>query len=88
MYTGGKMFDLNSFIPANSGWTLQSATGINDNGEIVGDGVNPQGYGEAFLLTPDSPEPGSLGVIAGFALLALYDRPRRHSRASSFESMQ
>ena len=28
--------DLNSLIPSDSGWTLKSATAINDRGEIVG----------------------------------------------------
>jgi uncharacterized membrane protein len=30
--------DLNSLIPADSGWTLEAATAINDRGEIVGQG--------------------------------------------------
>ena len=36
--------DLNSLLPPNSGWTLTSATGINDAGQIVGYGLNPAGY--------------------------------------------
>jgi hypothetical protein len=46
----------------NAGWTLQVATAINDSGEIVGHGVNPEGQEDAFLLTP-VPEPSSLGVV-------------------------
>lgn len=43
--------DLNSLIPANSGWLLQEATGINDSGQIVGYGIK-DGQIRAFLLTP------------------------------------
>lgn len=45
------MQDLNTLIPANSGWVLNSATGINIWGQIVGSGaLNGQPHG--FLLTP------------------------------------
>jgi probable HAF family extracellular repeat protein len=45
------MLDLNSLIPANSGWLLQFAFAINDKGQIVGGGTLNGQY-EAFLLTP------------------------------------
>jgi probable HAF family extracellular repeat protein len=53
VYSGGSMQDLNTmmFDPA-SGWDLQYATAINDNGQIVGYGINPDGYEHAFLLNP------------------------------------
>jgi probable HAF family extracellular repeat protein len=45
------MQDLNTLISANSGWVLNSATGINIWGQIVGSGtLNGQSHG--FLLTP------------------------------------
>ena len=45
------MWDLNNLIPANSGWVLDEATGINIFGQIVGNGtINGQEH--AFLLTP------------------------------------
>jgi len=44
------MFDLNNLIPANSGWLLQFANAINDQGQIVGQGTF-NGQSEAFLLT-------------------------------------
>jgi len=48
----GAMTDLNRLIPGNSGsWILNSATGINDAGEIVGNGTT-NGAHHAFLLTP------------------------------------
>jgi probable HAF family extracellular repeat protein len=57
LYSGGKMRDLNSLIPANSGWELVSAEAINDKGHIVGYGANKDSVGRAFLLTPDSTAP-------------------------------
>lgn len=43
--------DLNSLIPRDSGWTLKSATAINDRGEIVGRGeIHHDDRG--FLLIP------------------------------------
>jgi hypothetical protein len=39
--------DLNTLLPVGSGWTLAVANGINDSGQIVGNGNNG-----AFLLTP------------------------------------
>ena len=73
IYTGGRMIDLNSLIAPSAGWTLESATGINDLGQIVGDGVNPSGQTDAFLLTP-TPEPSTLclSIICGPLLLAFH----------------
>lgn len=39
LYDHGVMTDLNTVIPANSGWELMYATDINNNGQIVGYGV-------------------------------------------------
>jgi len=47
----GGMQDLNNLIPANSGWDLQSANGIGNNGRIVGTGMFNGGF-HAFLLIP------------------------------------
>ena len=44
--------DLNDLIPANSGWKLQVATGINDQGEIVGFGDHNGDDDVGFLLIP------------------------------------
>ena len=51
VYRDGKMSDLNALIPRRSGWTLETATGINDRGQIVGKGLR-DGHERAFLLTP------------------------------------
>lgn len=52
LFHNGHTADLNTLIPAESGWILASASGIDDHGQIVGTGTNPQGQTEAFLLTP------------------------------------
>jgi probable HAF family extracellular repeat protein len=73
----GQMIDLNSLLPTNSGWVLNTAYGINDQGDIVGTGTH-NGQQEAFLLDPPQfgassvPEPATAGLfVAGLiALLA------------------
>jgi probable HAF family extracellular repeat protein len=59
LYYDGVLFDLNSLIPADSGWLLTAAYGINDQGQIVGTGWF-EGEQCAFLLT-DSPAPVDVG---------------------------
>lgn len=51
LYEGGRFFDLNSMIPAGSGWELTWASGINNVGQVVGYGLVNNKY-RAFLLTP------------------------------------
>ena len=51
LISGGTAVDLNSQIPAGSGWRLGTATAINDAGEIVGVGRH-NGLQHAFLLEP------------------------------------
>ncbi len=51
---GGNNLDLNTLIDPGLGWTLSVAECINDNGWIVGYGLNPDGYERAFLVTPIS----------------------------------
>ncbi len=49
LYENGAMIDLNTLLPPNSGWQLTSATAINNEGQIVGNGkYNGQSFG--FLL--------------------------------------
>ena len=51
MWIGNQIYNLNNYIPANSGWILNDARAISDNGYIVGNGaINFQQ--RAFLLKP------------------------------------
>jgi probable HAF family extracellular repeat protein len=52
IWTGSVIADLNDLIPPDSGWVLTMATGINDAGQIVGQGTIG-GQTHAFLLTPN-----------------------------------
>ena len=57
LYSNGAMTDLNSLLPASSGWILINAAAINDHGQITGYGDfggYGRGYESAYLLTPDS----------------------------------
>jgi len=47
----GGMQDLNDLIPPDSGWSLTLPVGINDDGQITGQG-NINGEEHGFLLTP------------------------------------
>jgi probable HAF family extracellular repeat protein len=51
--SGGGMRDLNGLLDASgAGWTLKSAWAVNNAGQIVGYGINPDGDERAFLLDP------------------------------------
>ncbi|MFL5962431.1 MAG: DUF6531 domain-containing protein [Gaiellaceae bacterium] len=51
LWKDGQIVDLNSFVPDGSGWLLTHAEGINDKGQIVGDGVL-NGVGHSWVLSP------------------------------------
>lgn len=45
------MTDLNTLLPANSGWlVLTQANSINNRGQIVGTGITSGGFTHAFVL--------------------------------------
>lgn len=69
---GGAVVDLNALLPVDSGWVLQRAFGIDDNGQIVGLGVR-DGFREPFLMRPvalalDGPQPGVPGRDGAFVV--------------------
>jgi len=86
VYLNGMMIDLNSLIPSGAGWELLEAYGINNAGQIVGEGLL-NGQSHAFRLDPalppgirtlgatfsitSVPEPGSL-LPAAFALILVW----------------
>ena len=51
LWHGTIIRDLNAQLPAGSGWILETATGTNAAGQIVGTG-HLNGKPRAFLLTP------------------------------------
>jgi probable HAF family extracellular repeat protein len=52
--SGGTLQNLNNLIPAGSGYQIQSATGINDNGQIVANATDTgTSQNHALLLTPN-----------------------------------
>ncbi len=80
IHAGGEMIDLNALLASSgAGWELLEAYGINDAGQIVGEG-RFGGQIRGFLLTP-VPEPSSwlLGGLGAFAL-ACYQRQRRNRK--------
>lgn len=59
---GGRMVDLNTLVPANSGIQLVEAQQINDRGEIAAEGPDANGNNHAVLLIPcDESHPGVEG---------------------------
>jgi probable HAF family extracellular repeat protein len=76
LYTDGVMYDLATLIapgPVCGGhWRLEAAFAINDNGQIVGVGVDPNQHERGFLLTPipaaaASAAPTSASVISSLS---------------------
>ena len=51
LYDNSELKDLNSLIPADSGWDLSWAFGINNRGQIIGYGLYKDRF-RAFVLTP------------------------------------
>jgi probable HAF family extracellular repeat protein len=86
LFTNGNPINLNSQIPANSGWILSSATGINNQGQIIGYGKFG-GQTSAFMLTPaaEAPEPTSLALLSlgGLGLAGHAWRKRRRAAVTS-----
>lgn len=54
VWKDGVMTDLTTLIEVPAGWSLESARGINNLGQIVGTGLDTDGVRRAVLLTPVS----------------------------------
>lgn len=71
LYSDGVLYDLNQYLRcADRAWFINDADAINDAGQIMAYGVDPQGVSKCMLLTPTSEPralPGDLtidGVVA------------------------
>lgn len=72
--------ELSELFPPGSGWSSVAALSINDNGQILGWGTNPEGEYAKFILTPNAvPEPGTWTVFGLMAAAAGW-RARRGGR--------
>lgn len=81
LYRNNQMINLNSLIDPNSGWILQDATAINDNGQIAGFGLF-NGQTRAFLLNA-APEPSAPCILAiGLGALGLLVARKRRCASS------
>ncbi len=68
IWKNGRAIDLNSLIPAGSGWVLQQAKAVNNRGQIAGEGTF-HGQSRAFLLTPLMRRSVSARACAGIHFL-------------------
>jgi len=75
-----KIQELIDLLPPDSGWRPTDVYSINDVGQILGWGVNPEGHYTTFLMTPadNVPEPGTWAVF-GLAAAAFAWRNRRRA---------
>ena len=55
IWENGESKLLDDLIPPDTGWDLDFSAAINDLGQIVGEGVAPNGQRQAFLLNPIIP---------------------------------
>jgi probable HAF family extracellular repeat protein len=68
LWSNGVMQDLNTLIPADSGWQISFANGINDLGQIVGVGVHDGQFRAVLLSTPASSISNLASLVQSFNL--------------------
>ncbi len=78
LWEDGGVIDLQDQIPANSGWKLRQATGINDQGQITGFGQH-HGKMRAFLLTPTVAPQANATAPDAFAAKAANKPPQQQA---------
>jgi probable HAF family extracellular repeat protein len=63
LWQNGVMTDLNTLLPANSGWVLSEADGINDSQQIVGQGIiNGQNHAYVWQIQQVAGSPVGVGM--------------------------
>jgi len=85
LWENGVPIDLNTLIPADSGWNLLSAEGINEAGDITGYGTFG-GQTRAFLVTV--PEPATAGMLGIAAVAVLARRTRRGKQRDAVHTVR
>ena len=70
LYSDSIRTNLNTLIDPDSGWVLETANSINDNGWITGRGTIG-GVGHAFILIP-VPEPSNLIIWSVLGALMIW----------------
>jgi len=70
--SGQPMIDLNTLLPADSGWTIREARAINNYGQIAANGYKDGGGTHALLLTPtiDTTAPTAMAPKHSFTTLS------------------
>jgi len=84
LWEEGRLYDLDDLIGADAGWNLESATAINDRGQIVSFGSqDADGPLHALLLTPAAavPESGAFALTAASGIVSFIALRRTHRRA-------
>lgn len=71
LWKNGQMYNLNELVEPGHGWRLYSARAINDDGWIVGTGINPQPQWRAYLLKPLQPPVPALAFWGQVVLILL-----------------
>ena len=79
-----QLTDLNTLIPAGSGWNLYRAWDIDENGVIVGEGISPGGEQRPFLLAPAALADAQDGGVRELALAAASPNPARFGTTLRF----
>jgi hypothetical protein len=54
LYVNGRSYDLNSLLASNSAWLITHAAGINDGGQIVGEGTFAGNTTDGFSMVPSA----------------------------------
>jgi probable HAF family extracellular repeat protein len=71
IHDGNSPHSLSDLILPGSGWTISAAVDVNDRGQVIGEGTNPQGYSNGFLLDPLPDATPGLWLLAGVVLTGL-----------------